>query len=101
MGNALQRLNQLKALMEKWQSEDGGNVSVQSELRKGCPILQLFHFHRIVMDEFHETEGWDYKSRMLYEGTSAEHRWGLSGTPPIGDVRGVVDLAEILHYEAP
>ncbi|KAL8726041.1 MAG: hypothetical protein Q9181_006194, partial [Wetmoreana brouardii] len=57
------------------------------------PILQLFHFHRIVVDEF------TYVSevgQILIAAIPAERRWVASGTPKLGDIMDVKQVAAFM-----
>lgn len=68
------------------------------ELKRKYPLLEMFWWRRIVMDEFHESESWVYRVREMFKSIGADHRWGLSGTPPVGDVAAVSQVASILWY---
>ena len=50
------------------------------------------------MDEFHESEAWVYRVREMFKSIGADHRWGLSGTPPVGDTAAISQMAAILWY---
>jgi len=62
------------------------------------PVFQAFWWHRIILDEFHESESWVYRVRELVKATGATHRWGLSGTPPLGSCEAVSQVAELLWF---
>jgi len=81
--------------------QSGDRSELQRLLLSPGPVFQMFWFERIVMDEFHETESWSFRTRCMYEWTGASHRWGLSGTPPISNSMSIVDVAEILWYHEP
>ncbi|CAE8597074.1 unnamed protein product [Polarella glacialis] len=62
------------------------------------PVFELFWWHRVVFDEFHESESWEYRVRELTKALGATNRWGLSGTPPLGSSEAVADVAELMGY---
>ncbi|CAE8660588.1 unnamed protein product [Polarella glacialis] len=63
------------------------------------PVFELFWWHRVVFDEFHESESWEYnRVRELTKALCATNRWGLSGTPPLGSSEAVADVAELMGY---
>ncbi|KZV96801.1 hypothetical protein EXIGLDRAFT_833373 [Exidia glandulosa HHB12029] len=55
-----------------------------------APPFELFHFHRIVLDEYTYVDG---KTLTMVTGLKATHRWVLSGTPPIHDFAAVKSIA--------
>jgi hypothetical protein len=59
---------------------------------KGPPI-QLFHFHRIVVDEYTYLDDADFQAICSLRAT---HRWVLSGTPKLVDFADVKFLAALL-----
>ena len=65
------------------------------------PVFELFYWRRIVMDEFHESESWVYRVREMFKSVGADHRWGLSGTPPVGNRESIAQVAQILWYTQP
>ena len=36
----------------------------------------------------------------MFKSIGADHRWGLSGTPPVGDTAAISQVADILWYPA-
>lgn len=70
-----------------------------SDCRLLMPFFESFWWSRLVLDEFHESESWDFRSRELMKAVGAEHRWGLSGTPPFGSIESAALVAELLHYQ--
>ena len=62
------------------------------------PVLQAFWWHRVVIDEFHESSAWDFRNRELVKAIGATHRWGLSGTPPFSTSVAVTEVARLLWY---
>lgn len=90
------RLEALREVMKQW------NQSRQVEqliLDEEFPIFELFWWRRIVMDEFHESESWVYRVREMFKAVGAGCRWGLTGTPPVGNLESIKDVAEILWYK--
>lgn len=71
-----------------------------NSLMESCkfPVLQAFWWHRVILDEFHESESWVYRVREMVKALGATHRWGLSGTPPLGSCEAVTEVAELLHF---
>lgn len=55
-----------------------------------APPLEIFHFHRVVLDEYTYVDG---KVLTTVTGLKATHRWVLSGTPPIHDFAAVKSIA--------
>jgi hypothetical protein len=56
-----------------------------------CPPFELFHFERVVVDEFTYLPQASRERAVVTNGLSCGARWCLSGTPPVGsfdDVRG-------------
>ena len=62
------------------------------------PVLQAFWWHRIIIDEFHESVVWEFRPRELVKEIGATHRWGLSGTPPLHTSVAVTEVAKLLWY---
>jgi len=58
-----------------------------------CPPLEMFHFHRLVIDEYTYLEGKVYS---LVTNLHSDHRWILSGTPPTEDFTSVQTIAAFL-----
>eukprot|EP00930_Biecheleria_cincta_P048911 TRINITY_DN34167_c0_g1_i1.p1 TRINITY_DN34167_c0_g1~~TRINITY_DN34167_c0_g1_i1.p1 ORF type:complete len:995 (-),score=165.18 TRINITY_DN34167_c0_g1_i1:327-3272(-) len=74
-------------------------------LRKfsGCdentfPAFEMFWWHRIILDEFHESDSWQFRVREMMKSIGGTHRWGLSGTPPMGSCDSVTEVAELLWF---
>lgn len=57
------------------------------------PPLQMFHFARLVVDEYTYVKGTNYS---LISSLQATNRWVLSGTPPLDDFADVKTLAGFL-----
>eukprot|EP00928_Gymnodinium_smaydae_P098761 TRINITY_DN9251_c0_g1_i1.p1 TRINITY_DN9251_c0_g1~~TRINITY_DN9251_c0_g1_i1.p1 ORF type:complete len:1925 (+),score=388.99 TRINITY_DN9251_c0_g1_i1:49-5823(+) len=67
-----------------------------------APVLESFHWRRVVFDEFHEVlnirQGRPYHAlRQLF----AKFHWGLTATPCLSDARAVSDMASLLHISIP
>jgi Securin sister-chromatid separation inhibitor len=58
-----------------------------------CPPLELFHFNRIVVDEYTYVDGKIYP---LITNLVSNHRWILSGTPPTQDFASVKTIAAFM-----
>jgi hypothetical protein len=58
-----------------------------------CPPLELFHFGRVVIDEYTYLDG---KGLSLINKLRSDHRWVLSGTPPLEDFASVKTIAAFL-----
>jgi hypothetical protein len=59
------------------------------------PPLDMFHFHRLVIDEFTYTKK-EHVSHAIVTQLSANCRWVMSGTPPTGDFASVKGIASFL-----
>jgi hypothetical protein len=57
------------------------------------PPLEMFHWRRVVVDEFTYLKPSD---RCVVLGLKSESRWCLSGTPPVGAFSDVKDTAALL-----
>ena len=57
------------------------------------PIFQMFHFNRIVVDEFTYV---DRKNHAAATSLKAYSRWVLSGTPPLDDFADIKNIAVFL-----
>lgn len=62
------------------------------------PLFEMFRFERMIVDEFHL-----YETRELaaVEAIQADKRWGLDGTPALGDSYDVSRLASLLQIQLP
>jgi hypothetical protein len=58
-----------------------------------CPPLEMFHFQRLVIDEYTYLEGKVYS---LVTNLHSDHRWILSGTPPTEDFTSVNTIAAFM-----
>ncbi|KAL8930440.1 MAG: hypothetical protein Q9208_000624 [Pyrenodesmia sp. 3 TL-2023] len=60
------------------------------------PILQMFHFRRVVVDEVTYV---DDNAHTLIADMEAPHRWVISGTPKLGDFMDIKGLAAFIKFE--
>lgn len=58
-----------------------------------CPPLEMFHFNRVVIDEYTYLEGKVYS---MVTSQHSDHRWILSGTPPTQDFTSVKTIAAFM-----
>ncbi|KAK5166378.1 hypothetical protein LTR04_000638 [Oleoguttula sp. CCFEE 6159] len=70
-----------KPVQQSWQSLKG-------------PLLQMFRFNRVVIDEYTYLEGKDHTSITSIQG---DKRWVLSGTPPLDNFGEVKRIASFLN----
>jgi site-specific DNA-cytosine methylase len=64
-----------------------------------CPVLQMFRFNRVVVDEYHYLFGSDKDNYPAYSAVKrmeAHKRWLLSGTPALGSFADVNQIASLL-----
>lgn len=74
---------------------------VQKSLKKiKCPPLEMFHWERIVVDEFQYIidggNGDRSRVKSIVLGLKSTYRWGLSGTPPHENFADIKMLANLL-----
>ena len=70
------------------------NYGTKKDWRKmSCPLLPMFHFNRLVVDEYTYLEG---KFHTSITNLQANFRWVLSGTPPLGDFADIKSIAVFL-----
>merc|ERR1719156_63643 len=62
-----------------------------AELR--FPVLEMFYWRRIVFDEFHELETFESAQQNSLQHLRSHSRWGLTGTPPLDNIRGVLFMS--------
>jgi hypothetical protein len=73
----------------------------------GNPLLQLFRFNRVVIDEYHylsekkkkkpgEPQEENYPAYAALKKLSAHKRWILSGTPALSNFTDVNEIANLL-----
>ncbi|KAL8935575.1 MAG: hypothetical protein Q9211_004630 [Gyalolechia sp. 1 TL-2023] len=69
----------------------------QTDLSKmSFPILQMFHFRRLVLDEYTYV---DDVAHILIAALHARRRWVLSGTPKLGDFMDIKKLARFIKFD--
>ncbi|KAG5186398.1 P-loop containing nucleoside triphosphate hydrolase protein [Tribonema minus] len=56
------------------------------------PLLEIFHWSRVVVDEYTYIEG----EKTAITSLSAQHRWCLSGTPPTSTFQDINGIAAFL-----
>ena len=63
-----------------------------------CPPLEIFHWKRVVIDEFHYLAEKADRARVytLVLGLKSTFRWCLSGTPPHANFNDIKGLANLL-----
>ena len=66
--------------------------------RMKCPPLEIFHWKRVVIDEFHYLAEKADRARVytLVLGLKSTFRWCLSGTPPHANFNDIKGLANLL-----
>jgi site-specific DNA-cytosine methylase len=74
--------------------------STASEVNDVVPLLHLFRFNRIVVDEYHyllnDKSGQNYPAHVGVKVISALKRWVLSGTPALSNFSDVNEIASFL-----
>ncbi|KAG9960422.1 hypothetical protein KCU61_g6526, partial [Aureobasidium melanogenum] len=63
-----------------------------------CVFLEMFHFNRLVVDEFSYTEA---DELVKYCNINASKRWALSATPRLNDTYDVSRMARFLGLDLP
>ncbi|KAI8823181.1 uncharacterized protein EV422DRAFT_394885 [Fimicolochytrium jonesii] len=77
--------------VDPWHLRDN---AVKRDWRKmACPALEMFHFDRVVIDEYTYLENKIYASVTHLRSSK---RWILSGTPPLGDFNDIKSIANFL-----
>ncbi|CAE7513671.1 RAD5 [Symbiodinium sp. CCMP2456] len=82
--------------MVQWWSEDARSFDML--LKRSPALFEIVSWRRVILDEFHESEAWEYRVREMLRGIKADHKWGLSGTPPMETGAAVAELAGLLNY---
>ena len=59
----------------------------------GYPLLEMFHWNRVVFDEFHL---FDSRQLAVCKSLKKDKVWGLSGTPSLGDFYDVARMGELI-----
>lgn len=82
-----------RATIDPWRL---GDEEVQKDwTQMKAPPLDMFHFYRVVVDEFTYTKK-EHVSHAIVTQLSATCRWVMSGTPPTGDFASVKGIATFL-----
>ena len=82
-----------RAIMDPWKLD---TKDVQEDwTQMHAPPLHMFHFHRIVIDEFTYTKK-EQVAHAYVTQLAATCRWVMSGTPPTGDFAAVKGIATFL-----
>eukprot|EP00403_Amphidinium_massartii_P008858 CAMPEP_0178419576 /NCGR_PEP_ID=MMETSP0689_2-20121128/25683_1 /TAXON_ID=160604 /ORGANISM="Amphidinium massartii, Strain CS-259" /LENGTH=1241 /DNA_ID=CAMNT_0020041021 /DNA_START=17 /DNA_END=3742 /DNA_ORIENTATION=- len=63
------------------------------------PVLEMFHWKRIVFDEFHELESFESNQQHTLQHLRSHFRWGLTGTPPIDSNAGVICMSSLFRVD--
>eukprot|EP00928_Gymnodinium_smaydae_P068913 TRINITY_DN5220_c2_g3_i2.p1 TRINITY_DN5220_c2_g3~~TRINITY_DN5220_c2_g3_i2.p1 ORF type:complete len:1184 (-),score=141.99 TRINITY_DN5220_c2_g3_i2:148-3699(-) len=90
-------LSDLRSRMKEWCEENFANLVLQ----RSPPLFELIFWRRVIFDEFHESEAWEYRVREMLKCVGATYKWGLSGTPPLADAVAVAELAGLLGHSKP
>eukprot|EP00747_Dinoflagellata_sp_TGD_P121807 gnl/TRDRNA2_/TRDRNA2_173490_c2_seq10.p1 gnl/TRDRNA2_/TRDRNA2_173490_c2~~gnl/TRDRNA2_/TRDRNA2_173490_c2_seq10.p1 ORF type:complete len:784 (-),score=89.47 gnl/TRDRNA2_/TRDRNA2_173490_c2_seq10:1572-3902(-) len=92
------KLDSLRKQVRVWcESRD----AFETALTRFPPIFEVVFWRRVVLDEFHESEAWEYRVREMLRSLGAIHKWGLSGTPPLSNTAAVVEVAGLLGCTMP
>eukprot|EP00931_Biecheleriopsis_adriatica_P050795 TRINITY_DN29436_c0_g1_i2.p1 TRINITY_DN29436_c0_g1~~TRINITY_DN29436_c0_g1_i2.p1 ORF type:complete len:2078 (+),score=363.83 TRINITY_DN29436_c0_g1_i2:31-6234(+) len=75
----------------------GGRQSQASRHRTAPPLLELFYWKRIVLDEFHELLSGHPPAQVAVRYLRSRYRWGLSGTLPCKSPSDVTKAAEFFN----
>ena len=84
------------AASDKKKSRSETSRPAPSAINTDCiesPLFELFFWNRIIVDEFHLLENREYHS---VTALKADKRWGLSGTPALGDFYDVAQMAGLI-----
>lgn len=65
------------------------------------PLLEMFWWRRVVFDEFHELESFQGDKQVILQHMRAHSRWGLTGTPPIDKIAGVIFMSSLFRCDLP
>lgn len=65
------------------------------------PMLEMFYWHRVVFDEFHELESFESAQQNSLQHLRSHYRWGLTGTPPVGTAAGVIFMSSLFRVDLP
>ncbi len=68
-----ERLKALRQVVSTWR-QDPVKMTFDFKQCRYPPLFELFWWRRVVMDEFHESESWEYQVRQMMKGISASSR---------------------------
>eukprot|EP00439_Symbiodinium_sp_Y106_P016894 s2553_g2.t1 len=99
----------IELLPEVLRKACSGKAALGGLLKTSPAILEHMLWHRVILDEFHESEAWAYRVREMLRGLKANFKWGsscctlrwgqgLSGTPPMEDAQAVAEVANLLGF---
>lgn len=80
----------------KWDFSNPSEVRRFCDSKKGSFALTWMRFHRIIMDELHESQDKATAVKDQLRLMSADFIWGLTGTPRLEDSDTVMTFAEFL-----
>lgn len=80
-----------RAATDPWKLKSSDVKSKWKKMKS--PPLEMFHFHRLVIDEYTYLDG---KTHSLITNLQATCRWVLSGTPPVHDFPSLKTIAVFL-----
>lgn len=80
-----------RAVADPWKLKSSSVKKNWREMQ--APPLEMFHFHRLVIDEYTYLDG---KTHSLITNLQATCRWVLSGTPPVHDFPSLKTIAVFL-----
>ncbi|KAF8513437.1 hypothetical protein BU17DRAFT_95428 [Hysterangium stoloniferum] len=80
-----------RASLDPWKLKTSTVKKNWKEMK--APPLEIFHFHRLVIDEYTYLDG---KTHSLITSLQATCRWVLSGTPPVHDFPSLKTIAVFL-----
>ena len=93
------KMEQLREQVQSWCADKP--TFQRRALHRSPALFEVVFWRRVVFDEFHESEAWEYRVREMLRCLGAVHKWGLSGTPPLGSPLAVAEVAGLLGYAHP
>jgi len=91
----------LAALGERMKTWCRNRTARKTFARRSIALFEVVFWRRVILDEFHESEAWEYRVREMLRSLGAIHKWGLSGTPPLKNAAAVAEVAGLLGYTVP
>ena len=86
-----------RAQGRKREDAQGGSSPWRKGALQGAVPLELFHWKRVVLDEFHELLTGHPPAQVAVRFLKARYRWGLSGTLPCKTPQDVVKTASFFN----